>query len=151
MPEQDRQSLSDEVRSRTPSEPPPSVPTPLYQFSEALGLSTPAEIKARPGQMEKARADLHAAREKIAEQEELTASGIEKEAQDISHLSAERTRIAAEKRPIPPTLTPPPEAALLPGSTDDPSQLKRHGSAPAGAEADKVEEIVRRVLAELKQ
>jgi acetaldehyde dehydrogenase (acetylating) len=47
--------------------------------------------------------------------------------------------------------TPPPEAALLPGATDDPSQLRRNTSAPAGAEADKIEEIVRRVLAELKK
>jgi acetaldehyde dehydrogenase (acetylating) len=49
-------------------------------------------------------------------------------------------------------LTPPPEAALLPGATDDPSQLqRRNSSAPVGAEADKVDEIVRRVLAELKR
>ncbi len=47
--------------------------------------------------------------------------------------------------------TPPPEAALRPGSTDDPSQLRRNGSAPAGAEADRVDEIVQRVLAELKK
>ena len=47
--------------------------------------------------------------------------------------------------------TPPPEAALLPGSTDDPSQLRRNGAAPAGAEADRVDEIVQRVLAELKK
>jgi acetaldehyde dehydrogenase (acetylating) len=46
--------------------------------------------------------------------------------------------------------TPPPEAALLPGSTDDPSQLRRNGSAPVGVEADRVDEIVQRVLAELK-
>ena len=48
-------------------------------------------------------------------------------------------------------INPPPEAALLPGSTDDPSQLKRNGATPVGAEADKVDEIVRRVLAELKK
>jgi acetaldehyde dehydrogenase (acetylating) len=49
--------------------------------------------------------------------------------------------------------TPPPEAALLPGSTDDPSQLRRSGSAPVGADAnaDRVDEIVQRVLAELKK
>jgi acetaldehyde dehydrogenase (acetylating) len=47
--------------------------------------------------------------------------------------------------------TPPPEAALRPGSTDDPSQLRRNGSAPVGAEADRVDEIVQRVLAELKK
>jgi acetaldehyde dehydrogenase (acetylating) len=55
--------------------------------------------------------------------------------------------------------TPPPEAAFRPGSTDDPSQLSHDGSAPAGAptvtpigaEADRIEEIVQRVLAELKR
>jgi acetaldehyde dehydrogenase (acetylating) len=47
--------------------------------------------------------------------------------------------------------TPPPEAALRPGSTDDPSQLRRNGSAPVGAEADRVDEIVQRVLADLKK
>ena len=40
---------------------------------------------------------------------------------------------------------PPPEAALQPGSTDDPSQLRRNG-----ADADRIDEIVRRVLSELK-
>src|SRR3990170_1724835 len=48
-------------------------------------------------------------------------------------------------------IQPPPEAALRPGSTDDPSQLRRNGSAPVGAEADRVDEIVQRVLAELKK
>lgn len=47
-------------------------------------------------------------------------------------------------------INPPPEAARRPGSTDDPSQLNRPASAPIGAEADKIEEIVKRVLAELK-
>ncbi len=52
-------------------------------------------------------------------------------------------------------LTPPPEAAMLPGSTDDPAQWRRNGqssaSAPIGADSDRVEEIVRRVLEELKK
>jgi acetaldehyde dehydrogenase (acetylating) len=53
-------------------------------------------------------------------------------------------------------LTPPPEAALRPGSTDDPAQLNRAASlatapAPIGAEANKIDEIVQRVLAELKK
>lgn len=53
-------------------------------------------------------------------------------------------------------LTPPPEAALRPGSTDDPAQLSRAAAvaaapAPIGAEDDKIDEIVRRVLAELKK
>lgn len=53
-------------------------------------------------------------------------------------------------------LTPPPEAALRPGSTDDPAQLNRAAAiatapAPIGAEADKIDEIVQRVLAELKK
>lgn len=52
-------------------------------------------------------------------------------------------------------LTPPPEAALLPGSTDDPSQWRRNGHSTTpvqvGAEADRVDEIVRRVLEELKK
>ncbi len=47
-------------------------------------------------------------------------------------------------------LNPPPEAALLPGATDDPSQLRRAARPPVGAEAEKIDEIVRRVLAELK-
>jgi acetaldehyde dehydrogenase (acetylating) len=47
--------------------------------------------------------------------------------------------------------TPPPEAALVPGSTDDPSQWRRNGSSPAGLEADRIEAIVQRVLAELKR
>jgi hypothetical protein len=57
---------------------------------------------------------------------------------------------------------PPPAAALVPGSTDDPAQLRTGGALPAhgyGAVAntvianpgaDKIDEIVRRVLAELK-
>jgi acetaldehyde dehydrogenase (acetylating) len=51
---------------------------------------------------------------------------------------------------------PPPEAALRPGSTDDPAQLRRasaaNGSTPemsAGLEQERIDEIVRRVLAEL--
>ncbi len=53
-------------------------------------------------------------------------------------------------------ITPPPEAALAPGSTDDPAQLGGQGRAgsaptPVGAQADQIEEIVRRVLAELRK
>jgi acetaldehyde dehydrogenase (acetylating) len=52
-------------------------------------------------------------------------------------------------------LTPPPEAAMLPGSTDDPAQWRRNGqssaSAPLDADSDRVDEIVRRVLEELKK
>lgn len=48
-------------------------------------------------------------------------------------------------------INPPPETALAPGSTDDPSQLNRATPAPIGAEADKIDEIVRRVMAELKR
>jgi acetaldehyde dehydrogenase (acetylating) len=54
-------------------------------------------------------------------------------------------------------LHPPPEAAFQPGSTDDPVQLKRTaGAAAAGGQgaglaADRVDEIVRRVLEELKR
>lgn len=47
-------------------------------------------------------------------------------------------------------INPPPEAALAPGATDDPSQHHRATPAPIGAEADKIDEIVKRVLAELK-
>ena len=50
-------------------------------------------------------------------------------------------------------LTPPPEAAMRPGSTDDPSRLTRSAGrsyAPMGVDAAQLEEIVRRVLAELK-
>ncbi len=51
-------------------------------------------------------------------------------------------------------ITPPPEAALIPGSTDDPSQ--RNSSIPTlqpevGAADIQIDEIVRRVLAELKK
>jgi acetaldehyde dehydrogenase (acetylating) len=55
-------------------------------------------------------------------------------------------------------LHPPPEAAFLPGSTDDPIQLRRNGASTgrpsaqsAGLEADRIDEIVRRVLEELKR
>lgn len=52
-------------------------------------------------------------------------------------------------------LTPPPEAARRPGSTDDPAQLPRTASAPApsanGVDTARVDEIVRRVLAELQR
>ena len=58
-------------------------------------------------------------------------------------------------------LDPPPAAALAPGATDDPAQVRRTASSapvianypapvPAGVEAARVEEIVRRVLAELE-
>jgi acetaldehyde dehydrogenase (acetylating) len=50
---------------------------------------------------------------------------------------------------------PPPEAALLPGSTDDPIQLRSSGApAPAGAaglESARIDDIVRRVLEELRK
>ena len=60
--------------------------------------------------------------------------------------------------------TPPPAAAMVAGSTDDPAQLRTGGSLPtnsygavAGAaianpanDADRIAEIVRRVLVELK-
>ncbi len=46
-------------------------------------------------------------------------------------------------------IKPPPEAAFLPGSTDDPSQrTSKPGSATE--KSDQIEEIVRRVLAEMK-
>ena len=45
-------------------------------------------------------------------------------------------------------ITPPPEAALRPGSTDDPSQHSR--GRVTTTQDDYVEEIVRRVLSELK-
>ncbi len=54
-------------------------------------------------------------------------------------------------------INPPPEAAFAPGSTDDPTQLAgRNGISPAapvsvGAADVQIEEIVRRVLAELKK
>lgn len=47
-------------------------------------------------------------------------------------------------------ITPPPEAALRPGSTDDPSQLHHGPAAAIGADAQQIDELVRRVLAELK-
>jgi len=47
--------------------------------------------------------------------------------------------------------TPPPEAAMRPGATDDPSQLRAAPATPIGANDAKIDEIVRRVLAELKQ
>jgi len=49
-------------------------------------------------------------------------------------------------------INPPPEAALLPGSTDDPSQIKQReikAVQPVGLDGDRIEDIVRRVLAEL--
>ncbi len=52
-------------------------------------------------------------------------------------------------------LTPPPAAALQPGATDDPSQLKRPagslGAPMAGLDPDRLDDLVRRVLAELKR
>ena len=53
-------------------------------------------------------------------------------------------------------LNPPPAAALVPGATDDPSQLQRlapsgHGAPTAGLDADRLDDLVRRVLAELKR
>jgi acetaldehyde dehydrogenase (acetylating) len=52
-------------------------------------------------------------------------------------------------------IQPPPEAAFLPGSTDDPSQLRRSGAnAPAGEagmDNARIDDIVRRVLEELKR
>jgi acetaldehyde dehydrogenase (acetylating) len=48
-------------------------------------------------------------------------------------------------------LHPPPEAALQPGSTDDPSQRRGEVSAPIGVEQARIDDIVARVLAELKQ
>ena len=49
-------------------------------------------------------------------------------------------------------LHPPPEAALRPGSTDDPAQWARHDAGPAtvGLQEARIEEIVQRVLAELR-
>lgn len=55
-------------------------------------------------------------------------------------------------------INPPPEAALLPGSTDDPAQWRNRGvgatvapwSAPNGAADVRIDEIVRRVLSELQ-
>jgi len=50
---------------------------------------------------------------------------------------------------------PPPEAAMLPGSTDDPTQLRHAGAAvPAGMtgmDSARIDDIVRRVLEELKR
>jgi acetaldehyde dehydrogenase (acetylating) len=50
-------------------------------------------------------------------------------------------------------LHPPPEAALKPGSTDDPAQLSRNGASPApvGQQEARIDEIVQRVLAELRR
>ena len=51
-------------------------------------------------------------------------------------------------------INPPPEAAFAPGSTDDPAQLGGKAApapVPAGAMDSQIEEIVRRVLAELNK
>jgi len=48
-------------------------------------------------------------------------------------------------------ITTAPDAAFQPGSTDEPGPLRRNGAAPVGAEVDRVDEIVKRVLAELKK
>jgi acetaldehyde dehydrogenase (acetylating) len=51
-------------------------------------------------------------------------------------------------------INPPPDAAFLPGSTDDPAQmggLNGFAATPVGAEETQIDEIVRRVLAELKK
>ncbi len=51
-------------------------------------------------------------------------------------------------------ITPPPEAAMRPGSTDDPSQLSgkiNQAAVTVGAAENQIDEIVRRVLAELKK
>ena len=52
-------------------------------------------------------------------------------------------------------IKPPPEAALRPGSTDDPAQFSHAaagGQGPAGAlDPDRIDELVRRVLAELNR
>ena len=49
----------------------------------------------------------------------------------------------------------PPEAAMRPGSTDDPIQLKHNGASPpageAGLDSARIDDIVRRVLEELKR
>jgi hypothetical protein len=50
---------------------------------------------------------------------------------------------------------PPPEAAMLPGSTDDPSQQNKTGAAASagagGLDNARIDDIVRRVLDELKR
>jgi acetaldehyde dehydrogenase (acetylating) len=50
---------------------------------------------------------------------------------------------------------PPPEAAMLPGSTDDPTQLRHDGAhalaGEAGMDSARIDDIVRRVLDELKR
>jgi acetaldehyde dehydrogenase (acetylating) len=50
-------------------------------------------------------------------------------------------------------ITPPPEAAMRPGSTDDPAQLGENtlASPAVGASDIQIDEIVRRVLAEIKK
>lgn len=49
-------------------------------------------------------------------------------------------------------ITPPPEAALRPGATDDPAQHRPPAAAPAvGVDTTQVDEIVRRVLADLQR
>jgi acetaldehyde dehydrogenase (acetylating) len=48
-------------------------------------------------------------------------------------------------------INPPPDAALAPGSTDDPAQLQPAPASSSGADVDRIEAIVRRVLADLKQ
>src|SRR5207248_8312503 len=49
----------------------------------------------------------------------------------------------------------PPEAAMLPGSTDDPTQLRHAGAAVpagmAGMDSARIDDIVRRVLEDLKR
>lgn len=85
-----------------------SGPTPLLQFAERLGLTTPQDRTARAGKIEAARAQLKESADKIAETETLVGGDIERGATDITTLSAERTKAAAEQRPVPPTLKPPP-------------------------------------------
>jgi acetaldehyde dehydrogenase (acetylating) len=48
-------------------------------------------------------------------------------------------------------LSPPPEAAMLPGSTDDASQLRRNGAGGAPVSSAQIDDIVQKVLAELKR
>lgn len=105
--------MADETVSAPPPTFSPGKESPLYSFAEGLGISTAPERSARASRLEAARNDLKASGEKIAKQQELMASDIEKGSEDIKRIAAERQKFAAAPPPNP-ALSAPPPAAMRP-------------------------------------
>jgi hypothetical protein len=104
-----------ELSTADPTAPAPkSEPSQAYSFAEGLGLSTPAERKARASKLEEARGQLSDSAKRITTMQEQLAGDTDAGSHDVARMSNARSQFAQEQRPQVPQIPTPPSAAMRP-------------------------------------